>query len=220
MRLSTYEDLDNAVADLDVPPDIFSILTDCLSRDPSMRPENASVLLARIDAIQEMRREDYTPKELVYLTLTQNALNSLRKVFPAESKSTVEQVLTQDLSSFVIDRYTAPDNSTPSGQYSLYGFEFAYQAVIDKLKGAHFAVINAWRPSATLVERLREGAYAPNAEARFDTPKDAFKAERYLLHLQEQLGLHLAQNEAKRLELQDLEIFRVWDKVLKAKERH
>lgn len=218
MRLSTYEDLDNAVADLDVPPEIFSILTDCLSRDPSKRPENASVLLARIEAIQERRREDYTPKELVYLSLTQNALNSLRKVFPAESKGTVEQALTQDLASFVIDRYTAPDNSTPSGQYSLYGFEFAYQVVIDKLKGDHFAVINAWCPSATLVERLREGAFAPNADARFDAPKDAFKAQRYLLHLQEQLGLHLTQNEAKRLELQDLEIFRVWDKVLRAKE--
>jgi serine/threonine protein kinase len=177
IRLTSYVDLDNAVADLDVPPDVFSILTSCLSRDPATRLANASVLLAQLDAIQEKRREAWAPKETLYLQLTQTAVINLRKAFTSESKEQIEERLTQDLSVFAIDRYVAPDNSSPKGQYSVYGSEFHYQVVVDNLKGAHLVVLNAWRLSPTLVERRRENAYVPNAEFKFGIPTDIFKGE-------------------------------------------
>jgi hypothetical protein len=39
-----------------------------------------------------------------------------------------------------------------------------YQVVVDKLKGTHFVVLNAWKLSPTLVERRRENTYVPNVD--------------------------------------------------------
>ena len=176
------------------------------------------MLLAQIDAIQDKRRQEWAPKETLYLQLTQTAITNLRKVFATESREEIEDRLLLDLSIFAIDKYVAPDNSTPLGQYSLYGSEFHYQIVVDKLKGTHLVILNAWRLSPTLVERRRENAYTPNVDLRFGVPLDPYGCEQYILRLREELEKHATESELRQRELRELELFRTWDRVLKAKE--
>lgn len=112
-RLVTYEDLERALDEVDVPPDVFDLLSRSLSIDPSKRPANAIVLLTELERIQEKRKAEWAPREPLYLQLTHKAISNLRKHFPHESQEEIENALQQDLGVFAFLPYTAPDNSSP-----------------------------------------------------------------------------------------------------------
>ena len=114
--------------------------------------------------------------------------------------------------------YTAPDNTRAEGQYSIYGSEFEYQVVVDKLKETHLVILNVWRFSPTLVERRREAGYVPNYDLRFGLPTEVLKSKQTVLHLCEECEKHQAELQAKDLADREQELFRIWDKVLRAKE--
>jgi superfamily I DNA and/or RNA helicase/serine/threonine protein kinase len=217
-RLVTYEDLERALDEVDVPPDVFDLLSRALSIDPSKRPANAIVLLTELERIQEKRKAEWAPREPFYLQLTHKAISNLRKHFPHESQEEIENALQQDLGVFAFLPYTAPDNSRPEGQYSIYGSEFEYQVVIDKLKETHMVILNAWRFSPTLVEKRRESGYVPNYDLRLGLPTDTVKSKQIVLQLCEECEKHQAELRAKELADREQELFRIWDKVLRAKE--
>ena len=110
------------------------------------------------------------------------------------------------------------DNTRPEGQYSIYGGEFEYQIVIDKVKGTHLVILHVWHLSPTLAERRREGGYVPNYDLRFGLPTELLKSKQNVLHLCEEFEKHQDELRAKELADREQELFRVWDKVLRAKE--
>lgn len=218
IKLVTYEDLAKALAEVDLPPDVFDVVSASLSTEPEKRPANAGVLLSELDRIHDRRKVEWAPREVVFLKLSQKVLTNLRKYYPHESQTEIEKNLQQDLNVFAFAPYIAPDNTRPEGQYSLYGTDFQYQVVVDKYNEAHLVVLNAWQLSPTLIEKRRETAYTPNHELRFGLPVDHLGAKHVLLRLREECEKHQRNLQEKELADREQELFRVWDRVLRAKE--
>jgi len=218
VKLVTYEDLAQALAEVDLPQSVFDIVAASISVDPTKRFLNAEILLTELDKIHDRRKVEWAPKETLYLQLTQKAITNLRKSFPHESQNEIENALQHDLVVFGFAPYVAPDNSRPEGQYSLYGTEFHYQVVIDKYKDAHFVILNLWKLSPTLIEKRRETAYVPNYDLRFGLPVEHLRSKQIILQLREECEKHQGELREKELADREQELFRVWDRMLRAKE--
>jgi hypothetical protein len=55
-----YPDIPAALADIDVPPQVHDLLTQCTSHDPLARPQNAVVLRSRLREIQSVRQRRFS----------------------------------------------------------------------------------------------------------------------------------------------------------------
>ncbi|MEV7123875.1 AAA domain-containing protein [Kitasatospora griseola] len=108
-RLKTWDSVEQAVLDIDVPPEIRRILTACVSRVPSDRPKNASDLLAALTAAQKLyvaNAAAASPKP-IWLRITGNAATALAGAPEkrVEAQTVVQADLTGDVhATFLLDR--------------------------------------------------------------------------------------------------------------------
>ncbi|MGW5443350.1 AAA domain-containing protein [Streptomyces asiaticus] len=108
-RLKAWDDVEQAVLDIDVPPEIRRILTACVARVPSDRPKNASDLLAALTAAQKHRVANAaaaSPKP-IWLRITGNAATALAGAPEKrlEAQTVVQANLTGDVhATFLLDR--------------------------------------------------------------------------------------------------------------------
>ncbi len=68
-----YPDLVEAFGDLDVPPDVLSLLRRCTDQNPEVRPANAIVLRAELREIQEKRRRKWVQPQVAQLVFREGA---------------------------------------------------------------------------------------------------------------------------------------------------
>ena len=215
--LYTYEHLEAALHDIGLPEPVFDIFEHCLAKAPQVRPANAAVLLARLDAIQEERRVATRKPQTIYLELSSFAVNQLRADFPSESKDEIQTALAEDLDTVCgIAPYTSADQAVP-GHYSLYGAGFSFHAALNQTGLPFLTIINARRSSPTLLEKRREFALLCVNKFVFVRPRDFIEANQHLLSLQEQVEAFQRELAEKAEKQKEEELFRTWSSVLRAK---
>ncbi|XBB66366.1 AAA domain-containing protein [Nocardioides sp. WV_118_6] len=91
------DDVQARFTELDLPPDIGATLATCLSQSVADRPEDASVLLARLKAAQEARERRREPVTDIHLTWPPQTLRTAAKLLSLPITG-IEQGLLEDLS--------------------------------------------------------------------------------------------------------------------------
>ena len=214
-RLHTHEALFAALDDVDVPQEVLDILTKALSKTADDRQKNAAVLLAELDPIGTQREQAWVERQDVYLVLTNKAWTNLLKELPGKTKYDIQSAVAGDLN---LQCGIAPyqGNSDFVEQFSFYGAEFWYHAVLHQNK-AQVVILNAGKVSPSILEERREKAYVPPFAFKFDQPREFEHAKSMLLDLREGLARHLAEARAQEFDEMEQELFRRWAAILKVK---
>lgn len=216
-KLFTYEDLDAALNDTDLPQDIFEILGLALSKDPEKRQQNAAVLASQLDSIQSQREINWVQKQTVYLELSQAAFTKLSKEFPEKTKEQLSLMIASDLNTVcgVVPFQSKVPDSTE--QYSLYGMTLSYHVAVHRQNGAQWVILSAGQLSTTILEEKREKAYSPSTLFRFGRPNDLEEAKTSLLAIREGMDRHQKELQIQAAERKEQELFSIWAGVLKVK---
>lgn len=106
-RLKSGEDVEQAVVDIDVPPEVRRVLAGCVARDPHERPKNAGDLHAALIAAQKHRVASAAAQKPIWLQVTAAAAKSLAG--DREKRKEAEAAIQADLAGdvhamFVVDR--------------------------------------------------------------------------------------------------------------------
>jgi hypothetical protein len=93
-----YPDIPAALADIDVPPRVHELLTQCTSHDPLARPQNAVVLRSRLREIQSLRQRRFsTYVRHLQLRVSENAARRLAAPPLDRDADVIERALTREL---------------------------------------------------------------------------------------------------------------------------
>ena len=217
IRLIQYEDIAKALDTLDVVDDVRELLLQCLSRSPELRPRDARVLLAKLDAIQERRKVEWERRECVYLDLSQKALSGLRPDFSSASKDEIQTQLADDLNSVCgIRPYASESREVVEGHYVLLGASFSCHVATGQ--NSPFLIVHGVRKlSPSLLEKQREDVFLTSHRFVFGKPPNEINSKRILLQLQEQIEIHQQNLNRKIAERREQQLFSVWSALLKAK---
>jgi serine/threonine protein kinase/septal ring factor EnvC (AmiA/AmiB activator) len=159
--LHSYDDVDRALASIDVIPEVREILTRSLSKVPRERQSTASVLQLELSRIHERRRQIWIAKDRkrCVIFLTKRALTALQIDLDISNDSTVTRFVIEDINDeATIDRYvenrgTANEKVRP-GQYTILGGTFSYHVAISEDQ-AKFVIINVRRYTPDLMQKLK-----------------------------------------------------------------
>jgi hypothetical protein len=185
-RLGTHADLFLWLDNCDLPDGVHAILSRALSRDPSARQYNASVLASELEAIHKERIKEWQTRDDLYLELTYQAQQALRAAFGEHNVDTLRKLIVDDLNHICgIDDYPSKDGSP--GGFTLYGSTLSLHVALERLGRPHLVVINGKRLSSSMVEIRRERAMPINHQFTIGSPKDASIASDVLLTLRENL---------------------------------
>ena len=152
--LKTYEDVYTALDEVDLPPEVYDVLTTVLSRDPSSRPMNAEVLLDRVERIQRPRQSAWEVKARVFLAVTKKACEALRREWPGRADSELEDLVRADLEVFAVEPYKAAQGTS---QYLLIGGRCWYHVTV-ATEEDHFVILNAGFDDELRLEKRRDFA--------------------------------------------------------------
>jgi serine/threonine protein kinase len=216
-RIFTYDQLEVALHDVGLPEGVFDLFEHCLSRDPKLRPPNAGVLLARLDAIQEERQAVTRKRESIYLELSSYAITQLRVDFPSDSKEEIQVALAEDINTVCGVAQYSPTDQPVTGHYTLYGATYSLHVALNQTGSPILTVINARKLSPTILEKRREFACPSSNRFVFGRPGNLVEAHNHLLSLQEQVEVFQRELAETAERQREEELFRTWSSVLRAK---
>jgi len=216
-RLTNHNELQQALENSDLPPEIYDVLERALSTSPLDRQRNAVVLMAELDSIHKERSREWVIPQDVFLELTSKATQALRADFGEHSLDKLHRLVIEDLNSITaIERY---ENKDPSGgdHFSLYGSTLSLHIAVSRAERPSLVVINATRLSSTLVEGKRERAMPIHCNFSIGSPPDEAKAAAVLLDLRIAIEAFEKQQAVVTAEWKETELFRSWNAILGAK---
>jgi hypothetical protein len=199
-KLERYDDLYNALEDVDFPVEIYQILATALSKEPEKRHPNACALLAAIESVQRLRQASWVKRDTIFLELTSNALQKLLKEFPAKNKDEICALIVTDLQAACGITSYKSDIPGSTEQFSMFGAALSFHLALHSANKYQLVILNASKLSPTIIEQRRDRAYVPCNEFRFGRTDEPYKAEAALLTLREQLELHEAAGREKDAE--------------------
>jgi len=215
--LQTHQELFAALDNVDIPPEVYEVLSRALSKQPEQRQANAGVLRAQLEAIKTQRQITWVRKEEIYLEISQNAYTNLAKQFRQKSKDEICTHILNDLNSacgIVTYQSEIPGSAE---QFSLYGTELWCHVALHKITKAQLVILNAGKLSSSILEERRDKAFAPALSFRLGRPSALEEAKGILLTLREGLDLHEAELRTQALERKEQELFATWGGILKVK---
>jgi hypothetical protein len=120
-----YPDIPVALAEIDVPPQVHDLLTQCTSHDPLARPQNAVVLCSRLREIQSLRARRFsTYVRRLQLRVHEDAARRLAAPPLDRDPDVIEQALADELSQGAhLLRYTDPAGNVSADTLELIGRE-------------------------------------------------------------------------------------------------
>jgi serine/threonine protein kinase len=215
VNLTDYDDIPKALAEFNAPEKVIEIIEQAVSNNPEERPQNAEVLLARLNAVQEQRLE-VTKQYTCYLILTTKVLNNLRNVLNVSEKE-IETIISDDLNDVCgIEVY----RNAQAGEfhYSTYGANYRYHVKVDSSTSNHLIILNANPFSSALLEKNREYAWCPQAyEFKIGKPPNTNEGVNVIRNLQNEVEDHEANLTYKKAEEEKQRLFRIWGDILRAK---
>jgi hypothetical protein len=216
--ITTYPEVEGALQQVELPTEIRDLLTLSLSDLPEVRPANAGVLLAKIEAVQEGRLDVWAAPETVVLSLTKKAESSLRTYFPHQSQSSMELAVREDLDRSSIEKYLPGGQGIPSdGHYLLFGSRFSCHAAISTDE-SHLLLINVQEPPQAHLEKRRNSAWQSNFRFAFGKQTNTIAAQKAVWNLRQNVDAHERDREERAREAEEQQLFLTLDATLRAKE--
>jgi serine/threonine protein kinase len=219
-------DVQRALAQIEVPPDIRRLLEDCVSAETSRRPANGSVLAKRLLDIRDSRaaRSD-AGAGVIWLQLTLSAVRTLLGDQAISDRQAAANLLQRDLSrgAQAEFRYDSANNSHDKDTIYVTGYK--YQLVLKRHATEPALVVvrvkeceEEWRDKAQRVACPLGRGFSFQCARPFDLNKAAVGLDALLVALEKH---RMARIEA-RLVAQDRqeqnELLDKWLQVLEARE--
>ncbi|MCX4641944.1 serine/threonine-protein kinase [Streptomyces sp. NBC_00401] len=205
-------EVEAAFRDLDLPPDIFSVLEPCFATAPDARPATAGVLYSQLAAVQGERELRRSPETEIFLDLPTFVLESHRKQYGVALTS--DQVI-EDIHAVCALSYDTRSKAKPDLQIS--GQTLLLRVQPHRVRPGVLRVARIQRPQAQLLEAARANWYRPKTKFRLSSPTDPGRADRDL----NSLLATVSDMDSERAELEvssaEASAFSSWRSVLDAK---
>ncbi len=222
-QILTYDDVYQAIDEVDAPQQIHRILRSALDRDPSGRPINIAVLQDQIEKYQTEREKGWASVPTCCLRISVNAISKLRPDFPGADDAALQRIILDDLNEICgISRYEIPgrkDAADPAGrvQFHLISAQYRYQAVVDQDDGDHLVMVNAFEAPPSSLEVLRDESWQPEVVFRLGPPPMEEDGTRFVAWLINGLIDFEDQQKTIRLAEKRDQLFRTWGQFLHAR---
>jgi superfamily I DNA and/or RNA helicase/serine/threonine protein kinase len=154
--------------DFDPPEEVKQILGKCLDSMPQERLRNASILLTELDKIWRFRKKVWSISRKIYVQLSNDAINSLRKVFE-KSRLEVEDLFIKDINKIcAIKRVQQREGQDQSElHYYIYGESLSARIKVDNRDKNYLYVI--------AVNPMSGGFFGNVQDSTWIVDKEAFK---------------------------------------------
>lgn len=220
--LHDYPDIPRALSDIDVPPEIASILERTVDLTPDNRHPNAMVLLAEIEAVQRRRRQEWRTSPVIYLRLTKKAISQIAETLETGSNpQDLSKLVEEDLAAGAYLQYMLQQQVQPPKlsreDIWLYGDGWRYHLKRDS-KDPVFVIVSAKTLPQHLIDRYKENAWLAPFQFRLAAPINHTLAEQTLNSFLEQLEDFHIRREEQEKQRESERIFGQWNRQLLAKE--
>lgn len=222
-RLKTWDDVDQAVSDVEVPPEIRRILTKCVARDPNDRPKNASDLLAALTAARKQRVASAAAaaSKPIWLRVTAKAAQAIAGAPEKrlEAQAVIQANLASDVyATFLLDRDSGEpirDRIFIIGDSWRFGIKAdADGAVIVSAREMELEALEAYRRRGLLLPKTFSWSFfrAANADAGKQAIDDLIHAlDDFYAEKAEQIAAGTVDREGD-------DLFDTWLRILTARE--
>ncbi|MEY3773610.1 MAG: hypothetical protein RLZZ129_390 [Verrucomicrobiota bacterium] len=226
-KLQKWSDIVPALNSLSAPASVREVLHDALRTNAAERPEDAQVLLDRLNRATRQAKP-VAQKETCFLNLTDNALGKLRQQVPGlESRKEAESFIENDLqgggawSKFRSWDPVARKESLVPDQFSLVGETLKLVVAADRQSRAVFTVISTVRPTSDgLLEKDRNQGWTPTISYKIGRPYSIDAGQQMVDSLVRGIDYHEEQAVARRLQDEEERLFRNWSDLLQVRMDH
>lgn len=226
-KLKKWSDIGPALNSLSAPGSVREVLHDALRTNASERPEDAQVLLDRLN--RAIRQEKASiRKETCFLSLSDNAISKLRQHVPGiESRKEAESFIENDLqggAAWLKFRRWDPASRTESivpGQFTVVGETLKHVLAADNQTGAVFTVISSVRVNSDgQLERERNSGWTPELVFRVGRPYSIDSGRQMVESVVQGVDYHEEQAASRRLQDEEERLFRSWNDMLQLRMDH
>lgn len=189
--LASFDDVRQAKADLDVPPDLAEIVLACLSDDQADRPGDCRVVNATLRQYWTQRRARSVDRINVFLGVSKRAATALG----TENFELAAKTVVRDLGSSAVIASTK-NRQGKEPHYMLLGESNLYRVARDNMGDAmpRLSVISVSTPTNADVDRYRDrGLSVDFVDFRSGTPADRAAARDALNQLLDESDRHDAE---------------------------
>ncbi|WP_144127956.1 AAA domain-containing protein [Catellatospora sichuanensis] len=215
-----YPDIDNALADVDVPPQVKALLERCTNRDPQARPQNAVVLRSMLREIQVGRQRRFSDfVRPAQLRVNEDAARRLVKPPLDRDADAVEQELGRELAhgSHLV-RYTDRAGNMSADTLELIGSTRRLRLAVAAGK-PEFFVTRVNDAEDQVLEGIRRRGWAVGEQIKWTSRQQphvtALDTQRMILAAVDDHYLRL--DDEKHRQAEDA-LFGKWISLLEAKE--
>ncbi len=226
-KLKKWADIAPALNSLSAPAAVREVLNDALRPAAAERPEDAQVLLDRLNRVMRQAKP-VGRKETCFLNLTDNAINKLRQQVPGlESRREAESFVENDLQgggSWSKLRSWDPSTRTESlvpDQFSLVGETLKLVVAVDRQSRTTFTVISTVRPvSDGILEKERNQGWPVELGYKIGRPYSVPEAQQLVQSIEQGVAYYEEQAEARRQQDEEERLFRSWSDLLQVRMDH
>ncbi|MER7362882.1 AAA domain-containing protein [Nonomuraea wenchangensis] len=222
--LRERKDIDRALGQIDVPPDVRRLLESCVSQDASQRPENASILSQRLNSIAESR-SSRIGASVIWLQLTRNVVRQVLGDNAVDDRHAAATLIQRDLSRGGCAEFKFDSANQNHDKQTIYLTGYEYQITLKRHQTEPALVVvgvrrceEEWRDKAQRVACQLGRSFSFQCVR----PADISNAQAGLDTLIAALDEHtLARQEARvvaRDRKEQNELFDKWLQVLDARE--
>ena len=212
-----YQDIQRSLDGLDLPAGIYDLFRQGIAEDPATRPQNASVLLALIESIQNERSALWVKRLPLHLHISDSALRKLFDEFPGRSRGEISALLAGDLSAACGFSTFHDERPGSSPRLSIYGASLECHVVLHRDNSAQFVVVAVHRLSMNLLEHRRERGLTRQVQVFFGLPENLDVAQETISTLLEDIREHECELKAQRDIQRENELFGRWFSILNLK---
>ena len=226
-KLKKWADIAPALNSLSAPTAVREVLHDALRPTASERPEDAQVLLDRLNIVTRQAKPT-VKKVTCFLNLTDNAIDKLRQQIPGlESRREAESFIENDLlgggSLCKLRRWdpaTRKESIVPD-QLSLVGETLKLVVAVDRQSRAMFTVISTVRPvSDGILEKERNQGWTTELRYKVGRPYSEPEAKQLIESLIQGVEYHEEQAGARKQQDEEERLFRNWSDLLQVRMDH
>lgn len=226
-KLKKWADIAPALNSLSAPASVREVLNDALRPVAAERPEDAQVLLERLNRVTRQAKTS-AKKDTCFVSLTDNALARLRQQVPGlESRREAESFIENDLQGGgawlkfrTWDPTTRKESIVPD-QYSIIGESIKLVVAVDRQAKTYFTIISTIRPTSDgLLEKERNQGWTAELAYKVGRPYSPKDAQELVESLIAGVEHHEQQTDARRLQDEEERLFRNWSDLLQIRMDH
>lgn len=221
-NIQTHADLHPALESLNIHKEIKDILSKAMHLDnPSVRPENAAVLLAQLNNV-EARQRNVASKKKIPVTPLNKPIAALKIEFGIEDERKILDIINAELQNAYIKRAPQREPERTEGfsnreQFYLIGASLSFRAAVDSKEKNKFVIISTARMAPSKLEDIKEDAMECPYSFSCASPISHLNSKQTIDDLLMEFAEWELEQKVKIEERRELQIYQKWHNLLQAK---